>query len=260
MRRQKKAEEDAKAVEKKAEETKKAALKALLEQLETKIADLESFKAKELAKCDSDLSEARAAWDSDQRWYHGERNGAANNFHRAINSASWWVRIWIYARKLHEYHSRLHQINREFNPKIHRWNAANQKHRECHMQQRQFDWEIAEAKAKYDEARGTPEVEEAGGGCFKDGGQDGGDPNQRAMIHVQGWFTHARCARKCGERGMDTMAIQYGDECFCGRGDQHAKFGKADESECDMPCPDWDEREEGLKCGGGWRNSVYKIE
>ena len=56
------------------------------------------------------------------------------------------------------------------------------------MQQRQFDWEIAEAKAKYDEARGTPEVEEAGGGCFKDGGQDGGDPNQRAMIHVQGWY------------------------------------------------------------------------
>lgn len=256
----KKAEQDAKAIKKRAEETKKAALKALLEQLKVKLADLESFKSKELAKCGKDLSKARNQWNSDIRWYHNSRNQAARNFHNAVNRAPWWRRMWVWVTRLHRYHRRLHQINRQLRPKYRRWSRAVRKHRKCHLQQRTFDWEIAQARAKYDEARGNPDILEAGGGCFKDGGKNGGDGNQRAMIRIRGWFNHKRCARRCGERGFDYMSIQDGAECYCGRGDQHAKFGKAKDGECNMPCPDWDEREKGMKCGGPWRNSVYKIE
>lgn len=247
----KKAEEDAKAVKKKAEETKKAALKALLDNLKTKISDLKAFKGKELAKCDSDLTAARQKWQGDQGWFNGERQRAAKEFRGSVNRAPWWKRVFVYAQSLGRYHRRLHQINREMVPKKKTWRLARMKHRKCMLQRRQFDWQIAQAKAKYEEARGTPETDYLG--CFE-------DKRNRAMMRVRGWFSIKKCAKACSKRGTENMAIQYGHECFCGRATQHEKYGKKPDADCSKPCEaDPAEREAGKKCGGGWRNSVYKL-
>ncbi|CAD7967070.1 unnamed protein product [Amoebophrya sp. A25] len=246
----KKAEEDAKAVKKKAEETRKAALKALLDNLQTKVSDLQAFKNKELAKCDSDLTGARNKWQGDQQWFHRERQNAANNFRGRVNRAPWWKKIFVYAKSLVQYHRRLRQIEHEMGPKKRSWKGAKDKHRKCMLQRREFDWQIAQAKAKYEEARGTPETDYLG--CFA-------DKPQRAMMRVRGWFSIKKCAKACGKRGTENMAMQDGHQCFCGRATQHEKYGKKPDGDCSKPCEYPEEREAGKKCGGAWRNSVYQL-
>jgi hypothetical protein len=46
--------------------------------------------------------------------------------------------------------------------------------------------------------------------------------------------------------------VQYGSYCFCGN--SYGRYGKAPESECNMPCSG----DPNIKCGGTWRNSVYR--
>ena len=45
--------------------------------------------------------------------------------------------------------------------------------------------------------------------------------------------------------------VQYGYLCHCG--DEYGKYGEAGEHECNSACLG----DEGKKCGGFWRNSVY---
>jgi len=90
---EKKAEEAKKAAEaakKKAEETKKSALKALEENHKHKLAELTSFKQKELAKCGADLTKARNQWGADVGWFNSARRNAAHNFRNAVRRAPWW--------------------------------------------------------------------------------------------------------------------------------------------------------------------------
>ena len=47
---------------------------------------------------------------------------------------------------------------------------------------------------------------------------------------------------------------QYSRYCFCG--DSYGSYGPAgSDSECNMACSG----DSTIKCGGGWRNSVYRI-
>eukprot|EP00392_Amoebophrya_sp_AT5.2_P007029 g7041.t1 len=222
-----KAEEAKKAAEaakKKAEETKKSALKALEE------------------NHNADLTKARNQWGADVRWFNNARRSAAHNFRNAVRRAPWWKRIFTYLRQRGQYRRKMSQIYRQFHPKRANWIKARREFHKCRAQQRQFDWQIKQAKAKYEQARGVPETKLLG--CFE-------DKPRRAMKWIRGRFSIKRCAKKCGARGFTTMAIQYSWECFCGRGNQHEN----------RPCTqDPEERKDPKnKCGGGWRNSVYKM-
>lgn len=93
-------------------------------------------------------------------------------------------------------------------------------------------------------------------GCFK-------DANDRAMvfagaIHAQYEGDIFRwCADECSWINASHMAIQYGDQCFCGTGDDYRKHGRAREEECNSRCRTVNNRDQ--FCGGGFRNSVYEI-
>ncbi|CAD7933100.1 unnamed protein product [Amoebophrya sp. A120] len=226
----KKAEEAVKAAEaakKKAEETKKSAMKALEENHKAKIAELNGFKQKELAKCRTDFEGAKKQWQSDRQWFVNTRRAAAHHFRSEVRRAPWFKRVFVYARKLGEFRRKLHQTSRQFRPKVQNWHKAIRAFHKCRAQQRQFDWAIRQAKAKYEQARGTPETNLVG--CFE-------DKPARAMMGIRGRFSVKKCARKCGRRNKEFMAIQYGHQCFCGNGKQHERYGKKPDGDCSKPC------------------------
>ncbi|XP_035699693.1 uncharacterized protein LOC118432265 [Branchiostoma floridae] len=69
-------------------------------------------------------------------------------------------------------------------------------------------------------------------------------------------MTPAVCINHCSGLGYSYAAIQYYYECHCGT---EANFAALEpvrpESECNFPCRGDKEQ----KCGGNWRNSVYKL-
>ena len=60
------------------------------------------------------------------------------------------------------------------------------------------------------------------------------------------------CIYRCRGLGYPYTGVQYHDYCFCGS--SYNKHGPGTEESCNTPCRDETQR----KCGGGWRNSVYR--
>ena len=77
-------------------------------------------------------------------------------------------------------------------------------------------------------------------------------------IHEPGLFlnppqpvTKQACADLCA--GYSYFGLQWHRECFCGNA--YDMYGEAPESECNAPC----DGNTDVMCGGGWRNSVYRL-
>lgn len=64
-------------------------------------------------------------------------------------------------------------------------------------------------------------------------------------------LTPDSCRSVCKKKGHVYAGVQYGYLCHCGDG--YGKYGEAGEHECNSACLG----DEGKKCGGFWRNSVY---
>ena len=61
------------------------------------------------------------------------------------------------------------------------------------------------------------------------------------------------CVSECRQQGYKIAATQYGEQCFCGN--TYGSFGRASDAECSVKCAGNDSQ----RCGGGWRNSVYRV-
>ena len=61
-----------------------------------------------------------------------------------------------------------------------------------------------------------------------------------------------QCIKKCKDLKYVYAGLQYTDHCFCGN--SYEMYGAANETTCSSPCNDGTNR----KCGGPWRNSVYR--
>ena len=76
---------------------------------------------------------------------------------------------------------------------------------------------------------------------------------------IQGAFTRTKtmtteaCVSECRKQGYKIAATQYGEQCFCGN--SYGKFGRASDADCSVPCA----ANKSQRCGGGWRNSVYRV-
>lgn len=86
-------------------------------------------------------------------------------------------------------------------------------------------------------------------GCFI-------DDEQR---DVEGAFERSKnmtteaCVTACRKQGFKIAATQYGEQCFCGN--SYGSLGRASDAECSTPCAG----NSSQRCGGGWRNSVYRV-
>ncbi|CAD7933102.1 unnamed protein product [Amoebophrya sp. A120] len=88
-------------------------------------------------------------------------------------------------------------------------------------------------------------------GCFQ-------DKRQRAMGKMaKGAYSVAECAEHCA--GYEFFAIQSYQQCFCSNGNDHEKYGKTPDGDCSTPCKKDPAADGERQCGGGWRNSVYKV-
>jgi len=83
-------------------------------------------------------------------------------------------------------------------------------------------------------------------GCYKDAGKRDlptrlrtDEPRTCFELAVKGGYKYA--------------GLQYGGECWAGN--DVGMYGKRPDGECQMPC----RKERGRKCGGGWRQNVYKM-
>lgn len=85
----------------------------------------------------------------------------------------------MYLRQRGAYRRKMGQIYRQFHPKRANWIKARREFHKCRAQQRQFDWQIKQAKAKYEQARGVPETNLLG--CFE-------DKPRRAMKWIRGRY------------------------------------------------------------------------
>lgn len=87
--------------------------------------------------------------------------------------------------------------------------------------------------------------------------------NARALgYQVERYTTKQDCVDQCAAKGFLYAGLQNGDLCFCGN--TFDKYGRADDSECDIKCRKPDEIIEHTNnpfdsCGGRWRNSVYAV-
>ena len=77
---------------------------------------------------------------------------------------------------------------------------------------------------------------------------------------MERFSTKQDCVDQCGSHGFLYAGLQNGDLCFCGN--DYDKYGRADDSECDIKCRQPDAAIEKTynpfdSCGGRWRNSVY---
>lgn len=85
-------------------------------------------------------------------------------------------------------------------------------------------------------------------GCFKD------PANPRDMSGFElndSKMTAALCISECRSRGFSYAGTQYSSWCFCDN--TYGKSGTAEN--CDMPCSG----KASEICGGGWANSVYRV-
>lgn len=66
-------------------------------------------------------------------------------------------------------------------------------------------------------------------------------------------MTTEACVSECRQTGYKIASTQYGEQCFCGN--DYGSYGRTSDVECSFPCAgNYDQ-----KCGGGWRNSVYRV-
>lgn len=77
---------------------------------------------------------------------------------------------------------------------------------------------------------------------------------------VESFKTKQHCIDQCGDKGYLYAGFQNGDLCFCG--DKYDKYGRADDSECNIKCRSPEKTveftdDEFEACGGRWRNAVY---
>ena len=83
----------------------------------------------------------------------------------------------------------------------------------------------------------------------------------RALAYQVARFqTKQDCIDQCGDKGFLYAGFQNGDLCFCGN--DYDKYGRADDSECNIKCRTPDQpveftEKEFDSCGGRWRNAVY---
>jgi len=86
-------------------------------------------------------------------------------------------------------------------------------------------------------------------GCFVD----------NAERDIKGSFlrtktmTNEICIKTCQEQGYKIAGTQYGEQCFCGN--SFGDLGRASDADCSSKCAGDDAE----YCGGGWRNSVYRV-
>ena len=88
-------------------------------------------------------------------------------------------------------------------------------------------------------------------GCYNDA-----SPRALANVHIRVeralGCSIEQCIKKCKDLNYTYAGLQYIDHCFCGN--SYDKYGAANETTCSSPCNDGTNR----KCGGPWRNSVYR--
>lgn len=82
-------------------------------------------------------------------------------------------------------------------------------------------------------------------GCFKDTG------NRDLATYISKDTSPQECFKQARDRGFEFAAMQYGRHCF--GHNKVGKYGARPDKECNMDCA----KEKGMKCGGGWRNSVW---
>lgn len=86
-------------------------------------------------------------------------------------------------------------------------------------------------------------------GCYRDRGQ-------RDLPKIFGNYaaqTRAACLAEAKAQGFKYIGHQYGGECWMSN--DFGKYGKVDDSECNMAC----KLEADLTCGGSWRNSIWSL-
>jgi len=83
-------------------------------------------------------------------------------------------------------------------------------------------------------------------GCFVDKGK-------RDLPRYLGTMAPATCFRKAKKTGCRFVGLQYGGQCFVG--DRGGKYGKRPMRECNMTC----RSDKSRKCGGTWRNMIFKF-
>merc|ERR1719263_1763726 len=82
-------------------------------------------------------------------------------------------------------------------------------------------------------------------GCFADNG------NRDLRNYISTNISPQECFKQARNRGYEFAAMQAGQHCF---GDNTVgKYGSRPGKECNSECT----KEKGMKCGGGWRNSVW---
>eukprot|EP00795_Rhopilema_esculentum_P010608 gene10608-19347_t len=90
-------------------------------------------------------------------------------------------------------------------------------------------------------------------GCFRDEAQralpDERDLNVYSLNSGETFIS--KCIEICKKKGSPYAGLQFRRECNCG--DNYNRYGRAQESDCRELCSDGKG-----KCGGSWRNSVYK--
>lgn len=85
-------------------------------------------------------------------------------------------------------------------------------------------------------------------GCFVD---QIGSRDLNIFIGDYEQLTPEECIRACQQENYLYAGIQYGNECRCGQ--QFGKYGQVSDDECHYMCLTTE------KCGGDYRNSVYKV-
>lgn len=87
-------------------------------------------------------------------------------------------------------------------------------------------------------------------GCFKDRGQRDLPKLYKDTLNRT---KRADCFAEAKQFGFKYIGHQYGGECWMSN--DFGKYGQVPDSQCNMKC----HLEPDLKCGGGWRNSVFKV-
>jgi len=86
-------------------------------------------------------------------------------------------------------------------------------------------------------------------GCYL----DEGGKKRRLPKKIGDKYTPSSCKNSCKGKGYRYAGLQYGGQCYCGNR-IHSR-DRRNESDCNKVC----NRQKGVKCGGSWRNSVYRV-
>lgn len=77
------------------------------------------------------------------------------------------------------------------------------------------------------------------------------DRNQRDLTPINWNTSPTECFKAARDKGFEFVSLQNKGQCF--GGNAVGKYGDRPDKECNMPC----NKEKEMKCGGGWRNSVW---